>query len=142
MIPFAEVNWAGGLIGGAMIGLSAMLLLLANGRIAGISGMAGGLLNGPADPTFGQRSVFLAGLILGAGALMSSPLGESVEMVTGRGGLVLAGLLVGVGTRLGGGCTSGHGVCGLARRSARSLTSTLTFMGVAMATVYLTRHVL
>lgn len=142
MVPISEVNWIGGLLGGSLIGLSAMLLLLANGRIAGISGMAGGLLNGPRDPAFTQRAVFLVGLVCGAGVLLESGLGESVELVTRVPLLALAGFLVGLGTRLGGGCTSGHGVCGLARRSARSLWSTLTFMGVAMLTVYVTRHML
>lgn len=142
MIPIGDVNWFGGLVGGGLIGLSAMLLLLANGRIAGISGMAGGLFNGPSDPAFGMRALFLGGVVAGAGLLMTTSLGESVELMTGRGGLILAGLLVGAGTRLGGGCTSGHGVCGLARRSTRSFASTVTFMGVAMATVYVTRHML
>ena len=130
------------LVGGAMIGLAATLLLWFNGRIAGVSGIAAGLL----PPRAGDllwRLAFVAGLLLG-------PVG--VFALTGRflvgapavstPTLIVAGLLVGVGTVIGGGCTSGHGVCGLARLSRRSLAATLTFMIVAAATVFVTRHVL
>ena len=130
------------LVGGAMIGLAATLLLWFNGRIAGVSGIAAGLL----PPRAGDllwRLAFVAGLLLG-------PVG--VFALTGRflvgapavstPTLIVAGLLVGFGTVLGGGCTSGHGVCGLARLSRRSLAATLTFVVVAAATVFVTRHVL
>lgn len=129
------------LIGGALIGLSASLLLLSHGRVAGISGLLGGLLEAR-SPETAYRGWFLAGLVC-AGALASKVGGaffeqndRSVVM------LIAAGLLVGFGTRLGGGCTSGHGVCGLSRLSARSLVATVTFMLAGFVTVYVLRHVL
>jgi uncharacterized membrane protein YedE/YeeE len=130
------------LAGGALIGLAATLLLLVNGRIAGVSGIAGGLLP-PARGDALWRAAFVAGLV--AGPLVLAALAGR----TGIGApaaslptLVVAGLLVGVGTTLGGGCTSGHGVCGLARLAPRSLAATATFMAVAAATVLAVRHVL
>ena len=135
-----------GLIGGALIGLSATLLLLANGRIAGISGILGGALDRP-GPMGGRelpwRLAFLAGLPLGF-LLVSAfePASVTLEIEAGTPMLILAGLLVGVGTRLSQGCTSGHGVCGLARGSRRSLVATASFMAVAIATVFVTRHVI
>ncbi len=130
------------LAGGALIGLSAALLMLASGRIAGIAGIAGGLFR-PAPGELGWRVAFLVGLILGPAAV--GLLGGPVPVPTFQTdtlGMIVAGVLVGFGTRLGAGCTSGHGVCGLARLSPRSLTATLVFMAVAIATVYLVRHVL
>ena len=130
------------LLGGVVIGTSAALLLLCNGRIAGISGIVGGLLS-PSPGNTGWRAAFLAGLVGGGfllGALAPQTMGAPV--LHGAGPLLGAGLLVGYGTRLGNGCTSGHGVCGLARGSARSLLATLTFMGTAVATVFLTRHLM
>jgi hypothetical protein len=129
------------LIGGALIGLSAVILFALNGRIAGISGIVGRLLTGPADDR-AWRIAFLAGLVAGplvAGAFNAAfvPRIETSLVV-----LVAAGLLVGFGTQLGNGCTSGHGICGLARFSPRSLVATLTFMAVAIATVFVTRHVI
>lgn len=136
-----EPNLVGGLIGGSSIGLAAVLLLAINGRIAGVSGIVGGLLVPTAKGDRAWRAAFLFGLIAGAalyGALRGSlPLRLEVHGPV----LVLAGLLVGIGTRLGSGCTSGHGICGLARRSPRSLLATLSFMATAMLTVYLTRHI-
>ena len=136
-----EPNLMGGLIGGSLIGLAAVLLLAINGRIAGVSGILGGLLVPTAKGDRAWRAAFLFGLIAGAalyGALRGSlPLRLEVHGPV----LVLAGLLVGIGTRLGSGCTSGHGICGLARRSPRSLLATLSFMATAMLTVYLTRHI-
>ncbi|MBB6251761.1 YeeE/YedE family protein [Nitrospirillum iridis] len=128
--------------GGVLIGLAAALLWLGIGRIAGISGILGGLATaGRGDRAW--RTAFLIGL-------MAAPVLYALTMgVPARSGLtpspwrlILGGLLVGVGTRLGGGCTSGHGVCGLARFSRRSLAATLTFMVTAMATVFLLRHAL
>jgi len=128
------------LIGGAMIGTSAALFLLLNGRIAGISGILGGLLAQP-SPETGWRAAFVAGLVLAP--LAYAGLGGSLAPVTVGASfplLILAGLLVGFGARLGGGCTSGHGVCGIGRGSPRSLAATGTFMAVAVLTVLVVRH--
>lgn len=128
------------LLGGILIGLSAGLYLLFNGRIAGISGILGGLLR-PQTTDVAWRLAFLIGLI-GTPTLFwlyGHPLVVPID--TGYGGLVLAGLLVGVGTRLGSGCTSGHGVCGLSRLSPRSMAATAAFMVAGFATVYVIRHI-
>ena len=125
-------------LGGAMIGLSAAILWVMMGRIAGISGIVGGLAGWPSD--YGWRIAFLIGLLAGpfiSIAIMGWP---AVTAQAGNGLLVVAGLLVGIGTRLGGGCTSGHGVCGIARLSRRSITATVVFMATAAATVFVTRH--
>jgi uncharacterized membrane protein YedE/YeeE len=128
-------------IGGALIGLASALLMLTIGRIAGITGIFGEALIGGADK--GWRLAFLAGLIAApalamlAGANVATPQMPDSWIV-----IVAGGLLVGVGTRLGGGCTSGHGVCGIARVSPRSITATLIFMAVAMAVVFITRHII
>jgi len=129
------------LIGGLLIGLAAALLWLANGRIAGISGILGHALFARGEDR-GWRVAFLLGLPLGAGlvVLVSGPLEQRIA--TSQGILIAAGLLVGFGTRLANGCTSGHGICGVSRGSARSLMATATFMAVAGATVFVTRHVL
>ncbi|WP_345821810.1 YeeE/YedE family protein [Methylobacterium fujisawaense] len=128
------------LAGGAMIGASAALFLLLNGRIAGISGILGGLLAPPSRET-GWRAAFVAGLVLApfayaglSGRLPPVTVGASFPL------LILAGLLVGFGARLGAGCTSGHGVCGLGRGSPRSLAATGTFMAIAVLTVLVARH--
>ncbi|SHE78658.1 hypothetical protein SAMN02745148_01152 [Modicisalibacter ilicicola DSM 19980] len=141
-----------GLIGGVLIGLSAIWLMATLGRIAGISGILSGLLAGGSQGDSAWRLTFLLGLISGPLILIlsGSDLGNVVESpgkvvgepVGGVGLMLLAGLLVGVGTGIGGGCTSGHGVCGLARLSTRSIVATLTFLLVAMLTVYLVRHVI
>ncbi len=135
--------WA--LAGGVLIGISAAMFILLNGRIAGISGILGGLLGGlskrePGDA--GWRIAFLLGLILAPTvyALFAALPERTID--AGDGALVLAGLLVGVGTRYGGGCTSGHGVCGLSRFSLRSLVATLCFMVAGFATVFVMRHLL
>ncbi|MGE0668036.1 MAG: YeeE/YedE family protein [Sphingomonadales bacterium] len=129
------------LIGGALIGLSAVLLMLSSGRIAGISGILGGLL----PPTAGDttwRLAFIVGLMLGG--LVFAYLGDlsSIEIEAETPLLIAAGLIVGVGTRLGSGCTSGHGICGVGRMSPRGLIATAIFVGVAMVTVFVTRHVI
>lgn len=130
-------------LGGALIGLSAATMLALNGRIAGISGILGGLLEGR-DARAGRswRGSFILGMVLG-GVLLTSLAPAAVPTMTDAPlwQLVVAGLLVGVGTRIGGGCTSGHGVCGVSRMSRRSLTATAIFMSAAMVTVFLTRHV-
>jgi uncharacterized membrane protein YedE/YeeE len=128
--------------GGLLIGTAAALLLLLRGRIAGISGIVGGLL----QPTPGDivwRLLFVVGMM--TAPLLSWLYVGRLPVVTAAvsdQALVLAGLLVGFGTRLGSGCTSGHGVCGLARRSLRSLVALLTFMATAAVTVFILRHVL
>jgi len=127
------------LAGGALIGLAAALLIVFNGRIAGISGIAAGLLS-PQAGGRSWRSLFLLGLILGALIMNRAGLGAQPAIDAPWPLIALAGLLVGFGTRLGGGCTSGHGVCGLARLSLRSLVATGSFMGAGMATVFLMRH--
>jgi uncharacterized membrane protein YedE/YeeE len=136
-----EPNLVGGLIGGSLIGLAAVLLLAINGRIAGVSSILGGLLVPTVKGDRAWRAAFLSGLIAGA-ALYGAWRGTLPLQLDVHGPvLVIAGVLVGIGTRLGSGCTSGHGVCGLARRSPRSLLATMSFMAVAMLTVYLTRHI-
>ena len=137
-----EFTPVSGLLGGALIGLAAVLLLLANGRIAGISGIVGGLLT-RATADMGWRVAFVLGLWLGA-LVYWLVRGElfAVELATSWPVMLIAGLLVGFGTRMGGGCTSGHGVCGIARLSKRSIVATLVFMGAGIITVFVTRHVL
>ena len=129
------------LIGGALIGLSAALLLFLNGRIAGISGIVSKALFPEQRGDMGWRLFFLVGLVLGP--LVSRLIdGNAVlfRIETSLPVLVIAGLLVGYGTGLGGGCTSGHGICGLARLSPRSALATVVFMVVAGMTVYIVRH--
>ncbi|UDF33634.1 UNVERIFIED_ORG: YeeE/YedE family protein [Shinella sp. XGS7] len=129
------------LAGGALIGLAAALFVLLNGRIAGISGILGGLLR-PVRGDIAWRLAFLAGLI-GAPLVygLFAPLPQP-HIEAGTGWLIAAGLLVGFGTRMGSGCTSGHGVVGLARLSPRALVATLAFMAAGFVTVYLLRHVI
>ncbi len=126
------------LAGGLMIGLAAALLLLGNGRTAGVSGIVGGLVR-PLRGDVAWRVAFVAGLVLaGAAAFVLRP-----ELIAPSprplGALALAGLLVGVGTRVGGGCTSGHGVCGIGRGSRRSLVATAVFVAAGVLTVTLLR---
>ncbi|MEQ8665153.1 MAG: YeeE/YedE thiosulfate transporter family protein [Rhodospirillales bacterium] len=120
-----------GLAGGLLIGLAAAGFLLMLGRIAGISGIAAGLLRGPVDDTYRQNLAFVAGLVLAPvvyGILAGYP---EITVTDDVVLLIAGGLLVGTGTRIGGGCTSGHGVCGLSRVSPRSIVATLIFMVVA-----------
>ena len=128
------------LIGGALIGIAATLLLVLNGRIAGVSGVLGRLFD-PAPGDVAWRIMFLLGLMLGAGAYgLFQPV--SIQVTNSIPLLVIGGLLVGYGTQFGNGCTSGHGVCGIARLSPRSIAATLVFMISAVMTVYLARHVI
>ncbi|MDT8428914.1 MAG: YeeE/YedE family protein [Pseudomonadales bacterium] len=137
-----EPDIIGGLGGGLLIGLASALMLLLIGRIAGISGILGGVVTGGSRAEFPWRLAFVAGLI-GGGVLYRLLIGPLVITMQAEGPvLILAGLLVGFGTRIGSGCTSGHGVCGLARRSPRSLAATVLFIGVAALTVFITRHLL
>lgn len=120
------------LLGGALIGVAASMLLLFNGRIAGISGIVGGLLR-PAGRAIGWRAAFVGGLAVG-GVVLALAWPSTIAAPTGRGFAVIAvaGLLVGIGVRMGSGCTSGHGVCGIGRASPRSVVATLTFMATGM----------
>lgn len=129
-----------GFVGGLMIGAAASLLVLLNGRVAGISGILGGAL-GPVSKDSAWRIAFLAGIVIGP--MIVALLGGHVPEIALQAPLpvlVVAGLLVGFGTRLGNGCTSGHGVCGIARGSPRSLAATATFFAVAVLTVFVSRH--
>lgn len=125
--------------GGVLIGLAAALSILLVGRVAGISGILGGLLR-PARGDIGWRAAFVAGLFAAPWLMeaLGARLAPSID-ATGPA-LVVAGLLVGYGTRLGSGCTSGHGVCGISRLSPRSFTATALFVGAGFVTVYLLRH--
>ncbi len=127
--------------GGILIGVAAAMLVLLNGRIAGISGIVGGLLT-PRRADIGWRLAFVAGLF--AAPLLVTVFGQTPmpRIDAGFGMLAAAGLLVGIGTSYGSGCTSGHGVCGLSRLSPRSLAATAAFMLAGIATVFLARHVL
>ena len=131
-----------GLAGGLLIGLSTALLMLMNGRIAGISGIVGGLLV-QKGPEVGWRATFAAGLLLGSFAYIVAAGGAfPVRIEASLPVMVAAGLLVGLGARLGSGCTSGHGVSGIARLSKRSIVATLVFMGTAVLTVFVSGQVL
>lgn len=131
------------LIGGGLIGLAAVLMMLLNGRIAGVSGIAGGLIV-PVAGEWPWRLAFVLGLI--AGPLVYMALGGRLPdiqfPISSPLWLISAGLLVGFGTRLGSGCTSGHGVCGISRLSVRSLVATVAFMFTGFATVYVIRHLM
>ncbi|MCZ8147297.1 MAG: YeeE/YedE thiosulfate transporter family protein [Roseomonas sp.] len=131
------------LLGGALIGAAAVMLMAAKGRIAGVSGIAVRLLPPYADSEFAGRLAFILGIVVAPLLVLlitgAAPV-PSIE--AGPALLLLAGLLVGFGAVWGNGCTSGHGVCGLSRLSMRSLVATLTFMATAIATVFLTRHLL
>jgi uncharacterized membrane protein YedE/YeeE len=139
MANFTPISAA---IGGALIGLGAALLMLVAGRIAGISGILGAAL-GLGTGERAWRLAFIAGLILApvTAMIVHYPV-PTPAMPESWVVIVVAGLLVGFGARLGGGCTSGHGVCGIARLSKRSIVATLVFMGAAVVVVALTRHVM
>lgn len=130
------------LLGGALIGCSATLLLACNGRIAGISGIVNGIY-GPSAFERAWRLSFLGGLVGAAAfAFQVYPENRPHRIAFPIGMLILAGFLVGFGTRMGNGCTSGHGVCGLGRLSRRSLIAVIAFMSIAIVTVAVTRHVM
>lgn len=134
--PFAST------LGGMLIGAAGALLLVLNGRLAGISNIVGGLLRRSSPSERSWRASFLAGLLVGGlglallwpSAIEASPASLPV--------IVVAGLLVGLGSQVGSGCTSGHGICGISRLSVRSIVATLTFMGTGFATVFVVRHLL
>ncbi|WP_460136313.1 YeeE/YedE family protein [Pseudomonas sp. S1_E04] len=129
------------LAGGALIGAAASLFVVANGRIAGISGLLGSLLQRGSEGT-GEKALFLLGLLIAPllwGLFTALP---RIEFQTGGFGLIVAGVLVGLGTRYGSGCTSGHGVCGLSRLSLRSMVATVCFMFSGFFSVFVLRHLL
>lgn len=129
------------ILGGALIGLSAVLLMAFHGRIAGISGILAGVLP-PVSADWGWRAAFLVGAIT-APAVLFALSGQTIafESPVPTAFVIVGGLLVGIGTYFGSGCTSGHGVCGIARLSPRSILATATFMAAAVLTVYIIRHV-
>jgi uncharacterized protein len=130
------------LAGGVLIGAAATMLLAVNGRIAGVSGVAGGLLR-PIKGDIAWRVLFILGLVLGAGLWrLAGPWPVTIHIAAPLPLLLLGGLLVGFGTQLGRGCTSGHGVCGIARLSARSTVATLVFLASGTATVFVVRHLI
>jgi uncharacterized membrane protein YedE/YeeE len=134
--PFAA------LVGGILIGLSASAMLLLEGKIAGISGICAGVLN-PAKGETAWKASFIAGLLAGGGLLrIFLPRAFDFGIIRPYGMLIIAGLLVGFGTRLGNGCTSGHGVCGISRLSPRSMVATITFIASGAVVVYLVDHVM
>ena len=139
-----QLDWANftpwtSLAGGLLIGAGIALFALLNGRIAGISGIVGGLLR-PSKGETAWRMALLAGLIAAPLVCRLFAALPEARLDAGYPLLVLAGLLVGVGTRYGSGCTSGHGICGLSRRSPRSIMATIAFMATGFITVWLLRH--
>lgn len=130
------------LIGGALIGLAAVLLMWLNGRIAGVSGILGGLMRFDKGE-FGWRAAFVLGLII-TPIIYMRVTNQLIALTPPEpiGAVILAGLLVGVGSQMGNGCVSGHGICGTARLSVRSIVATITFMFAGFVTVYVVRHVI
>ena len=147
MIDFDSFTPLASLVGGVMIGVAALLLMLTHGRVMGISGILGGVLGGLASSStrldVGWRVLFVIGVIAGP-LLVIALTGAPVDSTPVASGFTLpiAGFLVGLGTAIGAGCTSGHGICGLARLSVRSAAAVGMFMATAIVTVYLVRHVL
>lgn len=141
-IDFASFTPMASLVGGVMIGVAALLLMLLHGRVMGISGILGGIVRPAARDDVPWRLLFVAGALLGPLAVIYL-VGLPVDVVPVASGLVLpvAGFLVGLGTAIGSGCTSGHGICGLARLSMRSAAAVGMFMITAVVTVYIVRHV-
>lgn len=140
------INWSqftpwSALVGGMVIGMAVAVLVLFNGRIAGVSGILGGLFKARKDD-MGWRIAFVSGLIVAPlvwQLFLSLP---AIRIDGSYAMMAMAGLIVGLGTRYGSGCTSGHGVCGLSRLSPRSIAATLAFMGTGFVTVYAIRHIL
>jgi uncharacterized membrane protein YedE/YeeE len=139
MIDWASFTPGTALLGGILIGIAAALLVLLNGRIAGVSGILGGLLR-PASGDMAWRAAFLAGMIGAPLVYAAFAPFPAVTIDASYPVLIVAGLLVGIGTRYAGGCTSGHGVCGIARLSLRSMFATLAFMAAGVIAVFLMRH--
>ena len=140
--PLTDFTPVASALGGAMIGLSAVILMAGLGRVAGISGIIGGLLPGLGDSDWGWRAAFVVGAVAAPVTILAlTGAFPTVTVAAGPAALVASGLLVGIGAALGSGCTSGHGICGMARLSVRSIAATLTFMATTAATVFVVRHV-
>ena len=142
-MTITEFTPLAGLLGGVLIGFSAVLLMAAHGRILGASGIFAGLLTSKFDTEFNWRLIFIIGMLIGT--VFSGLFFFDTSSIAFAGGpltIIVGGLIVGIGTGLGSGCTSGHGICGLSRFSTRSLAATCTFMAVAILTVFITRHIL
>lgn len=136
-------SWTRAAVGGGMIGLAAALMMVFNGRIAGVSGVLGGLVLDRKTGETPWRALFLGGLMVGALLVMwGRPDLAGAALKTGWVGMIAAGLIVGFGTRMSSGCTSGHGVCGIGRLSQRSIVATCTFMTAGFVTVFVLRHLL
>jgi uncharacterized membrane protein YedE/YeeE len=135
-------SWLRALIGGAMIGLAAAALMAFRGRVAGISGIFGGLILDRKPGDIAWRALLIAGLLLGPVLAAALSLARPATLPSHWMPVIVAGLLVGFGTRMGNGCTSGHGICGMARFSKRSFAATATFMAFGFLTVFIVRHVL
>ncbi len=133
-----------GTLGGLLIGLSAIVLMGGIGRIAGLSGIFGGLLTLNWNAEQYWRAIFIVGLLIGTAitALLGGIDIETIRFSGGPATIIIGGILVGVGTALGSGCTSGHGICGISRLSPRSIAATVIFMAAAIATVFITRHII
>jgi uncharacterized protein len=141
MIDWTAFTPGSALAGGVLIGLAAALLVLLNGRIAGISGIVGGLLT-PKPGDIGWRLAFVAGLVLAPVLWLAVAALPPIQIEAGYPLLIVAGLVVGFSTRYGTGCTSGHGVCGISRLSPRSIVATLAFMTAGFITVFIMRHLI
>lgn len=141
MINWAEATPIHSLVGGVLIGVAASILILFNGKIAGISGILGGVLKFKTEDV-GWRLLFLLGLLISPVIYSIFFTLPKVNLDSGHWTVLTAGLLVGLGTRYGSGCTSGHGICGLSRLSVRSLVATITFMLAGVVTVYITHHLI
>jgi uncharacterized protein len=138
-----EMDWIWGLVGGLMIGMAAAMYLLINGRIMGASGIVGGLVDRSGWSTWAERAAFIAGLILVPMLMLPLYTAEVSTNLTGNLAVVIAaGLLVGLGSRIGNGCTSGHGVCGISRFSLRGIGATVFYLLAGGLSVVLFRHIL
>jgi uncharacterized membrane protein YedE/YeeE len=129
------------LFGGALIGLSAVLLMALHGRIAGMTGILSGIIP-PLAPDWQWRAAFLAGAVVAPTLFLLAGGRIAFNVPVSTGALILGGVLVGIGVHFGNGCPSGHGICGIARLSPRSIVAVLTFMATALVTVYVTRHLI
>lgn len=141
MINWTEATPINSLVGGILIGVAVSILILFNGKVAGISGILGGVLKLKAED-IGWRLLFLLGLLVSPVIYSIFFALPKVNFESGHWTVLTAGLLVGLGTRYGSGCTSGHGICGISRLSIRSLVATMTFMLAGVVTVFITHHLI
>jgi len=138
MIDYAQFTPLSALLGGSLIGLASLLLLLVNGRISGISGITGQLMNKPNSSNYWSW-VFIAGMLAGAVIGVSANNLTAPDIDSSWLSIIAAGLLVGAGTKIGSGCTSGHGICGIGRWSTRSIIATVTFLVSGIVSLYITK---